>query len=103
MADCNIFFSVSPVVSFLIYKKGVGMKKAEITLTFDLDNKRDRRVYEGLTKLTNTFGPDLSNAFIVFFDRMIYTLAECEQRMQKCENLLIQVADRSVGKKEGHA
>jgi hypothetical protein len=79
------------------------MKKAEITLTFDLDNKRDRRVYEGLTKLTNTFGPDLSNAFIVFFDRMIYTIAECEQRMQKCENLLIQVADRSVGKKEGHA
>ena len=79
------------------------MKKAEITLTFDLDNKRDRRVYDGLIKLTNTFGPDLSNAFIIFFDRLIFTLAECEQRMQKCETLLIQVADRSVGKKEGHA
>jgi hypothetical protein len=91
------------VVAFIIYKKGVAMKKAEITLTFDLDNKRDKRVHDGLIKLTSTFGPDLSNAFIVFFDRLVFTLSECEQRMQKCENLLIQVADRSVGKKEGHA
>jgi hypothetical protein len=79
------------------------MNKTKITLTFDLDNQQDRRVYEGLIKLTTTFGPDISNAFIIFFDRLIYTLSECEQRMQKCENLLIQIADRSVGKKEGHA
>ncbi len=79
------------------------MNKTTITLSFDLDNLRDKRVYEALTNLTKTFGPDLSTAFLVFFERLIYALAECEQRMQKCETLLIQVADRSVGKKEGHA
>lgn len=79
------------------------MKKTKITLTFDLDNQQDRRVYDGIIKLTNTFGSDISHAFIAFFDRLIYTLSECEQRMQKCETLLIQIADRSVGKKEGHA
>jgi hypothetical protein len=53
--------------------------------------------------LTKYFGSNLSEAFMQFFDRMVYTIAECETRMQKCENLLIQVADQSVGKKEGHA
>jgi len=84
-------------------QKGDTMEKAEITLTFDLSNKRDQRVYEGIMNLTKYFGSNLSEAFMQFFDRMVYTIAECETRMQKCENLLIQVADRSVGKKEGHA
>jgi len=79
------------------------MEKAEITLTFDLNNKRDQKVYEGIMNLTKYFDGNLSEAFMQFFDRMVYTIAECETRMQKCENLLIQVADRSVGKKEGHA
>jgi len=79
------------------------MEKAEITLTFDLNNKRDQRVYEGIMNLTKYFEGNLSEAFMQFFDRMIYTIAECETRMQKCEDLLIQVADRSVGNREGHA
>jgi hypothetical protein len=83
--------------------KGETMNKAEITFTFDLQNKRDRRVYEGLMKLPQYFGGTMTEAFMSFYDRLVYTLSECEQRMQKCENLLIQVADQSVGKKEGHA
>ena len=79
------------------------MDKVEITLKFDLTNRRDKRVYEGLVKLPNYFGGTMSEAFMSFFDRLVYTLSECEQRMQKCETLLIQVADKSVGKKEGHA
>ena len=79
------------------------MEKAEITITFDINNKRDQKVYEGIMNLTKYFDGNLSEAFMQFFDRMVYTLAECETRMQKCENLLIQVADQSVGKKEGHA
>ena len=31
------------------------MEKAEITLTFDLNNKRDQRVYEGIMNLTKIF------------------------------------------------
>jgi len=84
-------------------QKGDTMEKAEITLTFDLNNKRDQRVYDGIMNLNKYFEGNLSEAFIQFFDRMVYTIAECETRMQKCENLLIQVADMSVGKKEGHA
>jgi hypothetical protein len=79
------------------------MEKAEITLTFDLDNSRDKRIHEGIMNLTKFFDSNISEAFMQFFDRMIYTIAECDTRMQKCEELLIQVAARSVGKKEGHA
>jgi hypothetical protein len=79
------------------------MEKAEITLTFDLSNSRDKRIHEGILNLTKYFDGDLSEAFMQFFDRMVYTIAECDARMEKCEKLLIQVADRSVEKKEGHA
>jgi hypothetical protein len=79
------------------------MEKAEITLTFDLNNKRDQRVYDGIMNLHKYFEGNISEAFMQFFDRMVYTISECETRMQKCENLLLQVADLSVSKKEGHA
>ncbi len=79
------------------------MKKAEITVTFDLDNKRDARIYEGMMNLPKHFGGTLSEAFMFFFDNMIVSLSECEQRKQDCENLLIQIAARTVSQKEGHA
>jgi hypothetical protein len=88
---------------WLPLRKGVAMQKAEITLTFDLHNIRDKRIHDGIMNLTKYFDGNLSEAFMQFFDRMVYTISECETRMQKCENLLIQVADQSVEKKEGHA
>jgi hypothetical protein len=88
---------------WLPFQKGDAMEKAEITLIFDLSNNRDKRIHEGILNLTKYFEGNLSEAFMQFFDRMIYTISECDERMEKCENLLIQVADQSVGKKEGHA
>ncbi|MCX5896446.1 MAG: hypothetical protein NTZ51_11545 [Proteobacteria bacterium] len=79
------------------------MKKAEITITFDLENKRDKRIYTGMMNLPKHFGGTISEAFMFFFDSVIVSLGECEERKQQCEKLLIQIADVSVGKKEGHA
>jgi len=79
------------------------MQKAEITITFDLQNSRDKRIYDGIMNLPKFFGGDISEAFLFFFDSMILSLSECEQRKHDCETLLLQIADRTVGAREGHA
>lgn len=65
------------------------MKREEISIRFDLDNARDRRIFTGMKKLPKYIGePDHSEAFIKFMDNLIGSLSECEQKREECESML---------------
>ena len=73
------------------------MNTAEVTLKFNLDREQDKLIYEGLQNLPKHFGKDdLSEAFMMFIDRMIHSLSECDKRNEQCQKLLLQIAE-SVG------
>jgi hypothetical protein len=79
------------------------MNSAEITLKFNLDRDRDKRIYEGLNNLPKHFGKDdLSEAFMTFFDSMINSLKECEERKEQCEKLLMRIATIETTQRHGH-
>ncbi|KYK20072.1 hypothetical protein AYK25_09135 [Thermoplasmatales archaeon SM1-50] len=65
------------------------MTREEITICFDLDNKKDRRIFTGMKRLTEYTGEkDFSKAFIKFMDDLMATLVECEEKKEECENML---------------
>ena len=65
------------------------MIREEITICFDLDNKKDRRIFTGMKRLTEYTGEnDSSKAFIKFMDDLMATLVECEEKKEECENML---------------
>ncbi len=61
----------------------------EITICFDLDNARDKRIFTGIKRLPKYTGEtDHSEAFIKFMDNLFESLAECEEKKEECENML---------------
>jgi hypothetical protein len=73
------------------------MNTAEVTFKFNLDKARDKRIYQGLNNLPKHYGEDLSEAFMQFFDSMILSLSECEERKDRYEKLLLQIAAGRIG------
>ena len=64
-------------------------KKKEITLRFDLDDEIQNRVYFALKKLPQFLNePDLSKAIILFVDNAINAIAKCEEKTDRCEEVL---------------
>jgi hypothetical protein len=65
------------------------MTREEITICFDLDNARDKRIFSGIKRLPKYTGEiDHSEAFIKFMDNLIESLTECEEKKEECENML---------------
>ncbi len=64
------------------------MPQKELTLNFDLDDPQDRQVYEALTKLPGFFQVDQSKALVMFISTILSSLAECEERKTRCEDIL---------------
>jgi hypothetical protein len=65
------------------------MTREEITICFDLDNTRDKRIFTGIKRLPKYTGEiDHSEAFIKFMDNLIESLTECEEKKEECENML---------------
>jgi hypothetical protein len=61
----------------------------EITLSFDLDDEMQNRVYFSLKNLPQFLNePDLSKAIIMFVDNAVNTIGECESRTVRCEEVL---------------
>ncbi len=70
------------------------MNEKEITIRFDLDKEKDRRVYDAIKKLPDYFKEaDLSRAVIDFINDLVVAMSECEERRQGCEAMLSQVTD----------
>lgn len=68
------------------------MKAKEITVRFNLENEKDKRVYYALKNLPGYFEePDFSRAFIDFINDLIATFGECEEKREGCENMLKKV------------
>ena len=62
------------------------MTREEITICFDLDNARDKRIFTGIKRLPKYTGEiDHSEAFIKFMDNLIGSLTECEEKKEECE------------------
>lgn len=73
------------------------MTREEITICFDLDNARDRRIFTGIKRLPKYTGEiDHSEAFIKFMDNLIGSLAECEEKREECENMLNHFLGKAV-------
>jgi hypothetical protein len=64
------------------------MQQKEITLSFDLDIEKERRVYESLLNLPEFYKMDISKAFIRFINSMVAGISECEERKNQCEGIL---------------
>ena len=65
------------------------MSEKEISLRFDLEDERERRVYFALKKLPGFLNePDLSKAIILFVDNAVKAIAECDERTARCEETL---------------
>jgi hypothetical protein len=64
------------------------MQQKQITLTFDLDLKEERRVYEAFMRLPEIYRLDLSKALIRFISNLVAGMAECEERKTQCDGLL---------------
>ena len=78
------------------------MKQATITIDFDLDREQDKTIYDGVKNLPKHLGGSLSEAFIVFFNSMVHSLSECEEKKERCEQLLLQITSGMITSKEGH-
>jgi len=73
------------------------MTREEITICFDLDNKKERRIFTGMKRLPKYTGEnDFSKAFIKFMDDLIASLAECEEKKEECENMLNHLLGKEV-------
>ena len=73
------------------------MTREEITICFDLDNARDKRIFTGIKRLPKYTGEiDHSEAFIKFMDNLIESLAECEEKKEECENMLNHLLGKEV-------
>ena len=73
------------------------MTREEITICFDLDNARDKRIFTGIKRLPKYTGEiDHSEAFIKFMDNLINSLAECEDKKEECENMLNNLLGKEV-------
>ncbi len=79
------------------------MNKKVVTIMFNLDSDRDKRLYTGILNLPNRFGGDISEAFMQFLDSMIVSLSECEEEKKHYENLLMQITGRMVIHREANA
>lgn len=64
------------------------MQKKEITLSFDLDDEQERRVYDALIHLPELYKLDLSKSLIRFVNNLVTGLSECEERKDRCEGTL---------------
>ena len=65
------------------------MLEKEIKLRFDLDDEMQNRVYFALKNLPQFLNePDLSKAIIMFVDNAINTIEECEERTDRCQEVL---------------
>lgn len=64
------------------------MPQKEITLSFDLDDEREQRVYNAIMNLPATYKMDLSKSFIRFMNNLVACMAECEERKNQCEGIL---------------
>ena len=73
------------------------MNRKEITLYFDLDNKRDKRIFTGMKRLPQYVEEkDYSEAFIKFMDDIIGSLDECEEKREECEAMLSHFLGKEV-------
>lgn len=79
------------------------MNKEVVSIRFNLDCDRDKRIYKGILNLPNHFGGDISEAFIQFLDSMIVSLSECEKEKEHYEKLLMQITGRMVIHREANA
>jgi len=69
----------------------------EITINFDLANKRDKIIFDGIKRLPKYFGIDsTSEAFLRFMGALIISLVECEERKEKCEEAVRQIFGKKV-------
>ena len=65
------------------------MSEKEISLHFDLDDEKEKRIYFALKKMPGFLNePDLSKAIILFVDNAINAIAECDERTVRCEETL---------------
>ncbi len=78
------------------------MKRESITIDFDLDRELDKNIYNGVINLPKHFGGSLSEAFMMFFNNMILSLSECEEKKERCEAILLQITTRMVTAREGN-
>ena len=63
--------------------------KAELTIQFNLKNKRDKRIYTAIKNLPEYFGEsDISEAFIKFIDNFIASFLEYEEKIAEYEDML---------------
>ena len=78
------------------------MKHESITIDFDLDRELDKTIYDGVMNLPKHLGGSLSEAFMVFFNSMVHSLSECEEKKERCEQLLLQITSKIGTAKVGH-
>lgn len=73
------------------------MNQKQLTVSFDLDDEKDKRVYEALARLPELYkGQDQSQAFINFINDLIIAVSECEEKREGCEALLTGFAGNSA-------
>ncbi len=78
------------------------MNRESITIDFDLDKELDKRIYNGIINLPNHFGGSLSEAFMKFFNNMLLSISNCEEKKERCEKLLMQITSRMTNTKTGN-
>lgn len=67
----------------------MGQKQRDITIHFNLEDAKDRKIYNAIKNLPKHFGAvDLSEAFINFLDNMVASLVECEKKREDCEAMV---------------
>ena len=69
------------------------MNEKKLTVAFNLDDEKDKRVYEAIARLPELYPEQgLSQAFIAFINDLIIAVSECEERREGCEALLTGLA-----------
>lgn len=65
------------------------MEPKELTVRFDLDKEKHKRVYYALMNLPGYYDEsDLSEAVIRFIDDLVASMTECEDRAMRCKQML---------------
>jgi hypothetical protein len=86
-----------------IQQKGdIYMKHESITIDFDLDREPDKTIYDGVINLPKHFGGNLSESFMMFFNSMVQSLSACEEKKERCEELLLRITSKTLTTREGN-
>lgn len=76
------------------------MAEKQITLDFNMEDEVHNRVYYALKNLPDYYSePDLSKAIIQFINHMVSSIGECEERTNRCEEVLKALLTEQAGGK----